>query len=105
MIFDLFKKDCKPWRVDFNKGFHSERMYGLVPNIIDEVQVFVETSRDHAAREELCFSGQITTRFTIDVIERTVLNSSLHAQTGFNDLADGLLSSSIASIRITQRYV
>ncbi|KAJ4347925.1 uncharacterized protein N0V89_009297 [Didymosphaeria variabile] len=91
-IFDLDEKDWKPWRAVFNKGFHSERMYGLVPNMVEEVQVFAGALRDHAARDQLCFLDPITLRFTIDMIGRSIMNTSLHAQTGFNDLADGMLS-------------
>jgi cytochrome P450 len=91
-IFDLDEKDWKPWRAVFNKGFHSEHMYGLVPSIVDEVQVFAKTLRGYAAKEELCLLDPITLRFTIDVIGRTVLKTSLHAQTCYNDLADGMLS-------------
>lgn len=91
-IFDLDEKDWKPWRAVFNKGFHSERMYGLVPNMVEEVQVFAGALRDHAERGELCFLDPITLRFTIDMIGRSVMNTSLHAQTGFNELADGMLS-------------
>jgi cytochrome P450 len=91
-LFDLDEKDWKPWRAVFNKGFHSERMYGLVPSMLDEIRVFAEKLRDYAAKDELCFLDPITLRFTIDMIGRTVLNSSLNAQSGYNALADGMLS-------------
>jgi cytochrome P450 len=91
-IFDLDEKDWKPWRVVFNKGFHSERMYSLVPSMVEEVQVFAGTLRKLAAKTEICFLDPITLRFTIDMIGKTAMNTSLNAQTGYNTLADGMLS-------------
>ncbi|KAH8698046.1 sterigmatocystin biosynthesis P450 monooxygenase StcS [Phaeosphaeriaceae sp. PMI808] len=91
-IFDLPEKDWKPWRAVFNKGFHSERMYSLVPSMVEEVQVFARTLRGLAEKGEVCFLDPITLRFMIDMIGKTALNTSLHAQTGYNTLADGMLS-------------
>ncbi|KAL5377601.1 hypothetical protein DPSP01_009655 [Paraphaeosphaeria sporulosa] len=86
------EKDWKPWRAMFNKGFHSERMYSLVTSMVEEVQVFATDLRGYAARGEICLLDPLTLRFAIDVIGRTVLNTSLHAQTGYNELADSMLS-------------
>ncbi|KAH7378408.1 sterigmatocystin biosynthesis P450 monooxygenase StcS [Phaeosphaeria sp. MPI-PUGE-AT-0046c] len=91
-IFDLDEKDWKPWRAVFNKGFHSERMYGLVPGMLDEIQVFVEVLRKHAVKNELCFLEPLTLRFMLDMIGRTVMDTALQAQSGYNALADGMLS-------------
>jgi cytochrome P450 len=91
-IFDLDEKDWKPWRAVFNKGFHSERMYGLVPSMLDEIQVFAQSLREYAGKDKLCFLDPITLRFTLDMIGRTAMNTSLHAQSGYNALADGMLS-------------
>jgi cytochrome P450 len=91
-IFDLDEKDWKPWRAVFNKGFHSERMYGLVPSMVEEIKVFATTLRQCAAKEEPCFLDPIASRFAIDMIGRTAMNTSLHAQSGYNALADGMLS-------------
>jgi len=91
-LFDLDEKDWKPWRAVFNKGFDSDHMYSLVPNMVEEVKVFAQTLQNIAVKEELCFLDPTTLRFTIDMIGRTVLNASLKAQTGYNALADGMLS-------------
>ncbi|KAF2726543.1 sterigmatocystin biosynthesis P450 monooxygenase StcS [Polyplosphaeria fusca] len=91
-IFDLDEKEWKLWRAVFNKGFHSERMYGLVSSMVDEIQVFAKTLRQCAAKGELCFLDPMTLRFTIDLIGRTSMNTSLHAQSGYNALADAMLS-------------
>lgn len=89
--FDLGEKEWKPWRVVFNKAFHSEHMYSLVPSMAEETQVFAKTLRRLVDRG-ICFLDPVTLRFTIDLIGRTVMNTPLGAQTGYNTLADGMLS-------------
>jgi cytochrome P450 len=91
-IFDLDEKDWKPWRAIFNKGFQIERMYALVPSMVDEIQVFAGTLREYAAKDKLCFLDPVALRFTIDMIGKTTMNTSLKAQSGYNALADGMLS-------------
>lgn len=91
-LFDLDEKNWKPWRAVFNKGFTSERMYSLVPGMIEEVQVYADNLRNLAAKNEICYLEPITLRFTLDMIGRTVLNTSLNAQREYNALADGMLS-------------
>ncbi|KAF1978518.1 cytochrome P450 [Bimuria novae-zelandiae CBS 107.79] len=91
-IFDLDEKDWKPWRAVFNKAFHSERVFGLVPSMVDEIKVFAAILCDYATKGKLCFLDPVTLRFTIDMIGRTAMNTSLHAQSGYNALADGMLS-------------
>jgi cytochrome P450 len=91
-IFDLDEKEWKPWRAVFNKGFQSDRMYSLVPSMVQEVQVFAGTLRDLAKKGTICSLDPIALRFMIDMIGKTAMNTSLHAQTGYNPLADGMLS-------------
>jgi hypothetical protein len=50
------------------------------------------TLREFAAKDKLCFLNSITLRFTLDMIRRTAINTSLHAQSGYNALADGMLN-------------
>lgn len=64
-LFDLDEKDWKPWRAVFNKGFHSDFIYSLVPNMVTEAAVFANTLRGYAARQELCFLDPIALRFAI----------------------------------------
>ena len=90
-LLDLDKKDWKPWRAIFNKGFRGDLMYSLVPHIVEEVQVFANTLRGLADKNEMAFLDPITLRFKIDLIAKTVLNAKLNAQTGYNILADTFL--------------
>jgi cytochrome P450 len=60
--------------------------------MLEEVQVFAKTLRGIAEKSEVCFLDPITLRFAIDMIGRTAMNTSLNAQTGYNTLADGMLS-------------
>jgi cytochrome P450 len=90
-IFDLDEKEWKPWRTIFNKGFHSERMYSLVPSMVEETRVFAKKLRS-LTDKGVCFLDPIALRFTIDLIGRTVMNTPLGAQSGYNTLADGMLS-------------
>ncbi|KAG5292726.1 sterigmatocystin biosynthesis P450 monooxygenase StcS [Histoplasma ohiense] len=91
-LLDMEEKEWKPWRGIFNKAFHSDRVMSLVPGIVQEVFIYSQTLRGLAETGELCFLDPITLRFTIDVIGKTILNSSLGAQRGYNALADGMLS-------------
>ncbi|PGH05688.1 hypothetical protein GX51_02848 [Blastomyces parvus] len=91
-ILDMDEKEWKPWRGIFNKAFHSDRVMALVPGIVEEVLIYAETLRGLAETGEMCFLDPITLRFAIDIIGKSVLNSSLGAQRGYNALADGMLS-------------
>ena len=91
-IFDLGEKEWKPWRAAFNKGFQTEHIMSLVPNMVEETMVYADTLKDLAAKGEMCQLDPITLRFTIDMIGRTILNTSLGAQKGYNALADSMLS-------------
>ncbi|KAF1957230.1 sterigmatocystin biosynthesis P450 monooxygenase StcS [Byssothecium circinans] len=90
-IFDLDEAEWKPWRTVFNKGFHSDRLMSLVPGMVEETMVYVESLKALADKAEMCFLDPITLRYTIDVIGKTVLNTSLGSQKGYNALADGML--------------
>lgn len=60
--------------------------------MIEEIQVYADSLRDLSAKKEICYLEPITLRFTTDMIGRTMLNTSLNAQKGYNTLADGMLS-------------
>jgi cytochrome P450 len=91
-IFDLDEKEWKPWRAVFNKGFQSDRMYSLVPSMVQETQVFAGTLRGLAKKGIICSLDPIILRFMIDIIGKTAMNTSLHTQAGYNPLSDGMLS-------------
>jgi cytochrome P450 len=91
-IFDLGEKEWRPWRAVFNKGFQNEYIMSIVPSMVEETMVYAETLCGLAAAGTMCFLDPITLRFAIDMIGRTILNSSLGAQRGYNALADSMLS-------------
>jgi len=72
-MFDVDEVAWKPWRALFNKGFHSEHIYSLVPGMIEEVGVYANTLRAAAKKGEMMFLEPLTLRFMIDVIGKAVL--------------------------------
>ena len=72
-MFDVNEAAWKPWRSVFNKGFHSDHISSLVPDITNEILVYVETLCAAAKKNEMVFLEPITLRFMIDVIGKTVL--------------------------------
>ncbi|KAF2114036.1 sterigmatocystin biosynthesis P450 monooxygenase StcS [Lophiotrema nucula] len=91
-LFDLDEKDWKPWRTIFNKGFHSDRIMSLVPNMIEETATYANVLRGIAAKGEMVLLEPFTLKFTVDIIGKNVLNTSLRSQGGYNPLADGMMS-------------
>ncbi|KAM7203984.1 Cytochrome P450 [Rhypophila sp. PSN 637] len=91
-IFDLGEEEWKPWRAIFSKGFQGDHIMSLVPAIIQETLVYADTLNNIATKGEICLLDPITLRFTIDIIGKTILNSNLGAQKGYNVLADSMLS-------------
>ncbi|KAI4112426.1 MAG: hypothetical protein LQ338_008315, partial [Usnochroma carphineum] len=91
-LFDMAEKEWRPWRQIFNKGFSTEQVTNLVPHVLKETEVYKETLRTLAGKEEWVYLDLVTLRFTIDVIGQTILNTSLEAQKGYNVLADSMLS-------------
>ncbi|KAM7206451.1 sterigmatocystin biosynthesis P450 monooxygenase StcS [Naviculisporaceae sp. PSN 640] len=91
-IFDLSEEEWRPWRAVFAKGFQGDHIMSLVPAIVQETEVYAETLSKLAAKDEICFLDPITLRFTIDIIGKTILNTTLGAQKGYNVLADSMLS-------------
>ncbi|KAI9885080.1 MAG: Nucleolar protein 58 [Watsoniomyces obsoletus] len=91
-LFDLPGKDWRPWRAVFNKGFSAEHLLSLVPNMVQETLVYRETLRRHARERNLFHLDPTTLRYTMDLIGRTVLNTRLQAQQGYNTLADCMIN-------------
>ncbi|KAF2743488.1 sterigmatocystin biosynthesis P450 monooxygenase StcS [Sporormia fimetaria CBS 119925] len=91
-MFDMPEQAWRPWRVAFNAAFKAERLWALVPGMVEEVEIYSGLLRERATEGEMMFLEPMTLRFTIDMIGKMILNSSLGSQTGYNDLADGMLS-------------
>ncbi|KAI4163185.1 MAG: hypothetical protein LQ342_003118 [Letrouitia transgressa] len=91
-LFDLSEKKWRPWRAIFNKGFSTEHVLSLVPGMISITSTYCDTLRKHAQKGDMFLLDPTTLRFTMDLIGKTVLNTTLGAQTGSNVLADSMLS-------------
>lgn len=72
-LFDMAEKEWRPWRQIFNKGFSTEQVTNLVPHVLKETEVYKETLRTLAGKEEWVYLDLVTLRFTIDVIGQTIL--------------------------------
>ena len=44
-LFDLPKRQWKPWRATFNKSFSTDHILSLVPGIVQETGVYCNTLR------------------------------------------------------------
>ncbi|KAF4633640.1 hypothetical protein G7Y89_g4481 [Cudoniella acicularis] len=91
-LFDMPESEWKPWRAIFSKCFSSEQFLHLVPGIVKQTLVYCETLREHSRKGDMFFLDTTTLRFTMDLIGKTILNSELGAQRGYNTLADCMIS-------------
>lgn len=84
--------EWKKWRSAFNPGFAAAHLMTLVPLIVDECCVFRDILTDKARRGELFRMEQATTRLTVDIIGKVVLDLAFNTQRGANVLVDCLLN-------------
>lgn len=82
----------KRWRTAFNPGFSSSHLMTQVPAIIKEAKVFCEIMAQHAEKNDLFRMEIATTKLTVNVIGRIVLDVDLNAQLGSNVLVDAFNS-------------
>ncbi|CAG8959468.1 hypothetical protein HYFRA_00001366 [Hymenoscyphus fraxineus] len=91
-LFDMSVEAWKPWRAMFNLGFSAANLLTHVPGLVEETLVYREILAEHAKKGDVFQLDKITLRFTMDLIGRSVLNTRLNSQKGWNPLADALLS-------------
>jgi hypothetical protein len=72
-LFDLHESQWRPWRAVFAKGFSEQHIFSLVPGIVKETKVYMETLRGLARKGEMFSLDTTTLRFTMDMIGRTIL--------------------------------
>ncbi|KAF2218014.1 hypothetical protein CERZMDRAFT_30635 [Cercospora zeae-maydis SCOH1-5] len=82
----------KRWRSAFNPGFSSSHLMTQVPAIVKECEVFCDIMSQHANNNDLFRMEQATTKLTVNVIGRIVLDIDLNAQRGANVLVDAFNS-------------
>lgn len=80
----------KRWRTMFNPGFSSQHLMTLVPGIVDDVQVYVEKLNEHADKDDVFRLEEETTRLTIDVIGKVVLDLHFNMQRGDDPCIEAL---------------
>ncbi|MCJ1264273.1 hypothetical protein MMC22_004144 [Lobaria immixta] len=85
-MLTLEGKLWKQWRSIFNPSFASGHVIDLVPRIIEDTLIFCDTLSTHAEKSDVFSLEDVTTKLTIDVIGRVVIDTSLHAQTSQSEL-------------------
>jgi len=70
-------REWKAWRTIFNPGFASGFLMGLVPGIVEDVEVFGRVLGEWADRGEVVRLEEVATRVTVDVIGRVVLDTKV----------------------------
>lgn len=84
--------EWKKWRSAFNPGFSATHLMTLVPLIVDECAIFRDILTERAGKRQLFRMEQATTRLTVDIIGKVVLDVDFNTQRGSNVLVDSLLS-------------
>ena len=72
-LFDLVEKDWRPWRAVFNKGFNTEHIWSLVPDMIETTSIYCDTLRKLARKGDIFALDPTTLRYTMDLIGKTIL--------------------------------
>lgn len=84
--------EWKKWRSAFNPGFSQAHLMTLVPLIVDECTTYRNILAKRAEKNELFRLEQATTRLTVDIIGKVVLDVAFNTQTGSDVLVDCLLN-------------
>ncbi|KAK2028326.1 vera protein [Colletotrichum zoysiae] len=84
-IATLQSNEWKKWRGWFNPGFSSRNVSTMVPELIEEIQVFSKNLEERAGPNgtwgPMFQLRNATTALTFDIIVRAVLDERLHEQT------------------------
>ncbi|KAK6428264.1 hypothetical protein LTR95_015591 [Oleoguttula sp. CCFEE 5521] len=81
----------KKWRSAFNPGFSASHLMTMVPAIVDQCTTFCKLMDEHAKMEDLFRMEPATTRLTVDIIAKVVMDHDLDSQTSPNDLVDAFI--------------
>lgn len=65
--------DWRPWRAVFTKGFNTDHFLSLVPGMVKESRVYVETLKELARKGDTFYLDIISLRFMMDMIGKTIL--------------------------------
>ncbi|KAL4789090.1 cytochrome P450 [Aspergillus venezuelensis] len=89
-LISMHGETWKRWRALFNPGFNSAYLMGLVPVIVDEVDVFCEQLRKRAREDKMFLLEELTLKLTVDTICSVALDTRLHHQEKDHPLAMAL---------------
>jgi len=81
-------QEWKTLRSIFNPGFSAAHLMTLVPYIIDTSLIFCDLMREKARSNELFMLEESTTRLTIDIIGKIVLDADLNSQKRMHPIVD-----------------
>ncbi|KAK6365632.1 hypothetical protein LTS17_011018 [Exophiala oligosperma] len=73
-------RQWKVLRSIFNPGFSASHLITLVPFIVDSTLVFLDILREKAKTNELISLDTFSTRYTIDIIGKIVMDTDFRAQ-------------------------
>ncbi|KAF2825471.1 cytochrome P450 [Ophiobolus disseminans] len=88
-MISMSNEDWKPLRAIFNPGFSGSHMLELVPAVVDSVELFCELLRNKAGTSYFPMDNY-TTRLTMDVIIKVVLDTDLDNQRHEHHLSKAL---------------
>ena len=72
-LFEMPESEWRKWRNVFSKGFSAEHFLMLVPGIVQQSRIYVDSLRKHALEGDTFSLDQMTVRFTMDLIGKTIL--------------------------------
>ena len=72
-MFDMEPEEWKPWRTWFNPGFSQANLGTLVGHMVEDTCVYRDILSEHARRGDIFQLNNLTLRFTMDLIGRSVL--------------------------------
>ena len=83
--------EWKKWRSAFNPGFAASHLMTLVPDIVDQCNIFCNIMAERARKNELFRMEQASTKLTVDIIGKVVLDADFNSQSAPNELVDTVI--------------
>lgn len=80
----------KTYSKKHNIGFSTQHLLTLVPGIVDDALIYVEKLTEHAQKQDLFRLEEDTTRLTVDVIGKVVLDVRFNMQRGEDECINAL---------------
>ncbi|EME82297.1 uncharacterized protein MYCFIDRAFT_138822, partial [Pseudocercospora fijiensis CIRAD86] len=80
----------KKWRSMFNPGFSTQHLTTLVPGIVDDCLTYCDILSERAKTKQIFRLEEASTRLTIDIIGKVVLDLHFNMQRGDNEFIQAL---------------